>query len=109
MRGNGGVSLPDGDGIELMQSLLSAQRKILAEESGEDITTIPQVQTLYKEVQRYWDEGLRPPDDVTVVFATTTGATCASSRRRTCPRAAAATASTTTSTTSAAAATTSGS
>ena len=24
--------------------------------------------TLYKEVQRYWDRGLRAPDDVTVVF-----------------------------------------
>jgi hypothetical protein len=69
MRGNGDVSLPDGDGMELMKSILATQRKILAEESGEDITSIPQVQTLYKEVQRYWDEGLRPPDDVTVVFA----------------------------------------
>jgi hypothetical protein len=68
MRGNGDVGLPDGDGIELMQSILAAQRQILADESGEDVTTIPQVQTLYKEVQRYWDQGLRPPDDVTVVF-----------------------------------------
>ncbi|SDH05619.1 glycosyl hydrolase 115 family protein [Nonomuraea jiangxiensis] len=68
MRGNGDVSLPDGDGIELMQSILAAQREILAEESGEDLESIPQVQTLYKEVQRYWDQGLRPPDDVTVVF-----------------------------------------
>jgi hypothetical protein len=68
MRGNGDVSLPDGDGIELMESILASQREILAAESGEDLETIPQVQTLYKEVQRYWDQGLRPPDDVTVVF-----------------------------------------
>ncbi|MET8155337.1 glycosyl hydrolase 115 family protein [Sphaerisporangium sp. NPDC005289] len=68
MRGNGDVGLPDGDGIELMQSILAAQREILAKESGEPVTSIPQVQTLYKEVQRYWDQGLRPPDDVTVVF-----------------------------------------
>ncbi|MEV6866404.1 glycosyl hydrolase 115 family protein [Streptosporangium subroseum] len=68
MRGNGDVSLPDGDGIELMESILAGQREILAAESGEDLETIPQVQTLYKEVQRYWDQGLRPPDDVTVVF-----------------------------------------
>ncbi|GAA3819555.1 glycosyl hydrolase 115 family protein [Sphaerisporangium flaviroseum] len=68
MRGNGDVSLPDGDGIELMQSILAAQREILARESGEALESIPQVQTLYKEVQRYWDQGLRPPDDVTVVF-----------------------------------------
>ncbi|XVV06438.1 glycosyl hydrolase 115 family protein [Actinosynnema sp. CA-248983] len=65
MRGNGDVSLPDGDGIELMQEILASQREILAREGMSDV---PQVQTLYKEVQRYWDQGLRPPDDVTVVF-----------------------------------------
>jgi hypothetical protein len=70
MRGNGDVSLPDGDGIELMQSILANQRQILGETFGPDrLTAIPQVFTLYKEVQRYWDRGLRPPDDVTVVFA----------------------------------------
>jgi len=69
MRGNGDTSLPDGDGIELMRSILDSQREILAEVTGRsDVTGIPQVQTLYKEVQRYWDKGLRPPDDVTVVF-----------------------------------------
>ncbi len=69
MRGNGDVSLPDGDGIELMESIIRSQREILAEVTGtDDLTGIPQVQTLYKEVQRYWDQGLRPPDDVTVIF-----------------------------------------
>lgn len=68
MRGNGDVSLPDGDGIELMTEIIATQRQILAEVSGRDVTTIPQVWTLYKEVQRYWDRGLRVPDDVTVVL-----------------------------------------
>ena len=68
MRGNGDVSLPDGDGIDLMKEIISAQRDILAKETGKDVTSIPQVWTLYKEVQRYWDKGLRVPDDVTVVF-----------------------------------------
>ncbi|WP_377272250.1 glycosyl hydrolase 115 family protein [Peterkaempfera sp. SMS 1(5)a] len=68
MRGNGDVSLPDGDGIELMTEIIATQRQILAEVTGKDITTIPQVWTLYKEVQRYWDRGLRAPDDVTVVL-----------------------------------------
>lgn len=67
MRGPGDVSLPDGDGIELMENILASQRRILRDIAGGDITRIPQVQTLYKEVQRYWDKGLRPPDDVTVV------------------------------------------
>ncbi|RKN03837.1 glycosyl hydrolase 115 family protein [Streptomyces radicis] len=68
MRGNGDVSLPDGDGIELMESILASQREIIEETFDGDITEIPQVQTLYKEVQRYWDQGLRPPEDVTVIF-----------------------------------------
>jgi hypothetical protein len=68
MRGNGDVSLPDGDGIDLMQNILSTERQLLAAGTGRDVTTIPQVWTLYKEVQRYWDKGLRAPDDVTVVF-----------------------------------------
>src|SRR3954447_1218348 len=68
MRGNGDVSLPDGEGIDLMQSILAAERQILKEELGSE-TAVPQVWTLYKEVQRYWDKGLRAPDDVTVVFA----------------------------------------
>jgi glycosyl hydrolase family 115 (putative glucuronidase)/glycosyl hydrolase family 115 len=68
MRGAGDVSLPDGDGIELMQNILATQRQILEEESDTPVTEIPQVWTLYKEVQRYWDRGLRAPDDATVVF-----------------------------------------
>ncbi|MEU1126604.1 glycosyl hydrolase 115 family protein [Streptomyces sp. NPDC005899] len=67
MRGNGDVSLPDGDGIELMGEIIATQRAIIAEELGSD-TAVPQVWTLYKEVQRYWDRGLRVPDDVTVVL-----------------------------------------
>ncbi|MEU4236827.1 glycosyl hydrolase 115 family protein [Actinoplanes sp. NPDC026619] len=65
MRGNGDVSLPDGDGIDLMSSIIDSQRAIL-QDTG--LIGRPQVQTLYKEVQRYWDSGYRPPDDVTVVF-----------------------------------------
>ncbi|MFL6119706.1 glycosyl hydrolase 115 family protein [Actinophytocola sp.] len=65
MRGNGDVGLPDGDGIDLMQEILGSERQILADKGMSDV---PQVWTLYKEVQRYWDKGLRAPDDVTVVF-----------------------------------------
>lgn len=68
MRGNGDVSLPDGDGIELMRGIIAKEREILGDVTGKDPTATPQVWTLYKEVQRYWDRGLRVPDDVTVVF-----------------------------------------
>jgi glycosyl hydrolase family 115 (putative glucuronidase)/glycosyl hydrolase family 115 len=68
MRGNGDTSLPDGDGIGLMSDIIATERQILGSVTGKDLATIPQVWTLYKEVLRYWDEGLRPPDDVMVVF-----------------------------------------
>ncbi|MDV9170186.1 glycosyl hydrolase 115 family protein [Streptomyces sp. W16] len=68
MRGNGDTSLPDGDGIELMQEIVAAQRQIIEEVTGRPVAETPQVWTLYKEVQRYWDRGLRAPDDVTVVL-----------------------------------------
>jgi Glycosyl hydrolase family 115/Gylcosyl hydrolase family 115 C-terminal domain len=68
MRGPGDVGLPDGEGIELMQDIIASQRQILGEATGQDVTEIPQVWTLYKEVQRYWERGMTVPDDVTVVF-----------------------------------------
>lgn len=68
MRGNGDTSLPDGDGIELMTEIIETQRRIIAEVTGKPVEQTPQVWTLYKEVQRYWDRGLRAPDDVTVVL-----------------------------------------
>jgi Glycosyl hydrolase family 115/Gylcosyl hydrolase family 115 C-terminal domain len=68
MRGNGDTALPDGTGIDLMKTIIDSQRQILRQVKGKDVTTTPQVWTLYKEVLRYWDKGLRPPDDVTVVF-----------------------------------------
>ncbi|MEH0648249.1 glycosyl hydrolase 115 family protein [Streptomyces scabiei] len=68
MRGNGDTSLPDGDGIELMREIIDTQRRIIAEVTGRPVEETPQVWTLYKEVQRYWDRGLRAPEDVTVVL-----------------------------------------
>jgi hypothetical protein len=41
MRGNGDVGLPDGDGIDLMQSIIATERQILGEVTGKDVTTIP--------------------------------------------------------------------
>src|SRR3954454_13555272 len=68
MRGNGDVGLSDGDGIDLMKEIISTERGIIGQVTGKDVSTLPQVWTLYKEVQRYWEKGLTAPDDVTVVF-----------------------------------------
>ncbi|HYG23072.1 MAG TPA: glycosyl hydrolase 115 family protein [Verrucomicrobiae bacterium] len=56
-------------GRELTEEIISIQRRILAEELTADVTKIPQMWCLYKEVQAYYEEGLRVPDDVTLLWA----------------------------------------
>jgi hypothetical protein len=56
-------------GKDLTEEIVNVQRKILAEEMNPDLTKIPQVWCLYKEVQDYYNEGLRVPDDVTLLWA----------------------------------------
>jgi hypothetical protein len=66
MRGNGDTGMEDAAGIELMNQIVTAQRGILTQVTGQPPTAIPQVWTLYKEVQQYWEDGMRAPADVTI-------------------------------------------
>jgi hypothetical protein len=68
MRGDGDEPMSEESNIQLLQRIVSDQRKILAETSGKDLTKIPQVWALYKEVQDYYDKGMRVPDDVTLLL-----------------------------------------
>jgi hypothetical protein len=68
MRGDGDEPMSEGANIDLLQNIVKDQRKILGEVTGRDVTTIPQVWALYKEVQEYYDKGMRVPDDVTVLL-----------------------------------------
>jgi hypothetical protein len=54
--------------IALLERIVRDQRTILAEVTGKDAATIPQVWALYKEVQEYYDKGMRVPDDVTLLL-----------------------------------------
>jgi hypothetical protein len=56
-------------GKDLTEQIVGVQRKILAEEINPDLTKIPQTWCLYKEVQDFYNEGLRVPDDVTLLWA----------------------------------------
>ena len=53
----------------LLEKIIDVQRKILAEEINPDITKVPQLWCLYKEVQDYYKAGMRVPDDVTLLWA----------------------------------------
>jgi hypothetical protein len=68
MRGDGDEPMTESANIELLQRIVKDQREILKEVTGKDVTTIPQVWALYKEVQEYYDRGMRVPDDVTLLL-----------------------------------------
>ncbi|TBU43163.1 hypothetical protein BD309DRAFT_1019518 [Dichomitus squalens] len=69
MRGAGDVPLSEDQNIELMEKIVSDQRSLLGDVfNTTDVTKIPQVWTLYKEVQGYYDDGMRVPDDVILMW-----------------------------------------
>ncbi len=56
-------------GRDLTEQIVNTQREILAEEFNTNLTSVPQMWCLYKEVQGFYNEGLRVPDDVTLLWA----------------------------------------
>ena len=55
--------------MHLLEKIVEVQRKIIAEEMNPDITKVPQLWCLYKEVQEYYKSGMRVPEDVTLLWA----------------------------------------
>jgi len=68
MRGDGDMAMSAGTNVSLLQRIVEDQRKIITEVTGKPITETPQVWALYKEVQDYYDNGMRVPDDVTLLL-----------------------------------------
>jgi hypothetical protein len=68
MRGDGDEPMSAQADIALLERIVKDQRRILAEVTGKDAAAIPQVWALYKEVQDYYDKGMRVPDDVTLLL-----------------------------------------
>ena len=69
MRGDGDMPMTEGSNISLLERIVSDQRKIIATVTGKDASATPQLWALYKEVQDYYDKGMRVPDDVTLLFS----------------------------------------
>jgi hypothetical protein len=55
--------------MAMLEKIVEVQRKILTEEINPDITKVPQLWCLYKEVQDYYKAGMRVPEDVTLLWA----------------------------------------
>ncbi len=68
MRGDGDEPMSEESNIALLQKIVKDQRAIIKQVSRKKITETPQVWALYKEVQDYYDKGMRVPDDVTLLL-----------------------------------------
>lgn len=70
MRGQEDTPMSEGQNIDLLEKVVNDQREIL-ETVFDDrpIEDVPQVWALYKEVQDFYEKGMRVPDDVTLLWA----------------------------------------
>jgi hypothetical protein len=68
MRGDGDEPMSEETEIALLERIVKDQREIIEEVTGKPTYTIPQKWALYKEVQDYYDKGMRVPDDVTLLL-----------------------------------------
>lgn len=59
----------DKENMRLMEKIFRNQRRIIKEVTGKAPEKRPQVWALYKEVQRFYDMGLRVPDDVIMLLS----------------------------------------
>ncbi|MBT1689521.1 glycosyl hydrolase 115 family protein [Fulvivirgaceae bacterium PWU37] len=68
MRGDGDMAMSESTNIALLEKIVHDQRQILHTVTGKDPSRTPQLWALYKEVQDYYDKGMRVPDDVTLLL-----------------------------------------
>ncbi len=69
MRGDGDEAMSDKADTKLMERIINNQRQIIKEVTGRPAEKTTQVWALYKEVQDYYDAGLRVPDDVMILIS----------------------------------------
>ncbi len=69
MRGQQDEPMSEGENIHLLEKIVHDQREILANQFGKDkLNEVPQVWALYKEVQGFYERGMRVPDDVILLW-----------------------------------------
>jgi hypothetical protein len=67
MRGDGDEPMSAANDIPLLERIVADQRALISKEP--DAKTAPQVWALYKEVQSYYEQGMRVPGDVTLLWS----------------------------------------
>ncbi|MES2445940.1 MAG: glycosyl hydrolase 115 family protein [Bacteroidota bacterium] len=68
MRGDGDEPMSAGTATALLEKIVKDQREIIEKVSQKPASETPQLWALYKEVQDYYDKGMRVPDDVTLLL-----------------------------------------
>ena len=68
MRGDGDEPMSTATATHLLERIVADQRTIIEEVTGKPASQTPQLWALYKEVQDYYDKGMRVPDDVTLLL-----------------------------------------
>ncbi|CAN5733723.1 hypothetical protein BH11BAC3_BH11BAC3_06440 [soil metagenome] len=68
MRGDGDEPMSRETATALLEKIVKDQRIIINEVTGKPAAATPQLWALYKEVQDYYDKGMRVPDDVTLLL-----------------------------------------
>lgn len=71
MRGEGDQPLmpgPPSTVVPVLAEIVEVQRQILTTEFETNVSSVPQLWCLYKEVVSYYNSGLRVPDDVTLLW-----------------------------------------
>ena len=68
MRGDGDEPMTQGTATALLERIVKDQRTIISEVTGKAPSETPQLWALYKEVQDYYDKGMRVPDDITLLL-----------------------------------------
>lgn len=69
MRGDGDEPMSEESNVALLQKIVKDQREIISKVTGKKAEKVPQVWALYKEVQDYYDKGMRVPDDITLLLS----------------------------------------
>ncbi len=68
MRGDGDLPMSESANIALLEQIVTDQRKIISDVYHRDADSVPQDWALYKEVQEYYEKGMRVADDVTLLW-----------------------------------------
>lgn len=68
MRGDGDEAMSEETATHLLEKIVADQRIIIEKTTAKPAEETPQIWALYKEVQDYYDQGMRVPEDVTLLL-----------------------------------------